>query len=413
MPYGKVLVVDDMEPNRYVTNMVLTPYGLTISTSKSGQEAIDNVKSGMVFDIIFMDHYMPEMDGVEATKIIRELGYKHPIVALTANALVGQAKIFLENGFNGFLSKPIDTRQLNATLNKFVRDRYPVEVVEAARKKKKHEKDDDDNDDEDLPDLSGVKALIVDDFMPNLNGEAAMLKEYKMQVDCLLNGQEAVDRIKSGEPKYDIIFMDIMMPVMDGEEATKSIRSLGTEYADTVPIIALTAMLADDQEKALLDSGFQKVMYKPFTLDVVDTFIKDWMSDKIKNCSISPEKKEKIMEVDIPGVDNERIKKIYGKKFNIYLDVLRSYLDVVPKSLEEMSQVTSETLPSYVVSVHGVKSVSDFIGAEEARKMALELEMLGKAGDLSGVLAKNDAFIRYAKELIVNVEKFLAKTDGK
>jgi hypothetical protein len=110
-------------------------------------------------------------------------------------------------------------------------------------------------------------------------------------------------------------------------------------------------------------------------------------------------------------VDNERVKKIYGKKFKIYLDVLRSYLDVVPKALEEMSRVSKETLPAYVTSVHGVKSVSDFIGAEEARKMALELEMLGRAGDLSTVLAKNGAFIQYAKELIANVEKYLAKID--
>jgi signal transduction histidine kinase/DNA-binding response OmpR family regulator len=411
MPYGKVLVVDDMEPNLYVTNMVLAPYGLEISTAKSGQEAIDKIKNGQVFDIIFMDHYMPEMDGMEATRIIRDIGYKRPIVALTANALVGQAKIFLENGFSGFLTKPIDTRQLNSTLNKFIRDKSPVEVVEAARKKKKQEEEEEKEKEKEPPDLSGVKVLLVDDFKPNLNGEAAMLKEYKIQADCLLSGQEAVDRIKSGEPEYDVVFMDIMMPGMDGIEATKAIRSLGTKYADTVPIIALTAMPegdAADQEKKFLDSGFQKVMYKPFTLETVDTFIKGWMNDNIKNG-----KKEEIMKIDIPQVDNEKVKKIYGEKFNIYLDVLRSYLDVVPKSLEEMSRVTQETLPSYVTSVHGVKSVSDFIGAEEARKMALELELLGKAGDLSGILAKNDAFIQYAKELIVNVEKYLAKIDAK
>jgi CheY-like chemotaxis protein len=424
MPYGKVLVVDDMEPNLYVTNMILAPYGLKISTAKSGKEAIEKINKGRVYDVIFMDHYMPEMDGMETTKVIRGLGYKNPIVALTANALVGQAKIFLENGFNGFLTKPIDTRQLNATLNKFVRDSYPIEVVEAARKLKKPDDDEDEdedeggdeNGDEDLPDLSGVKALIVDDFKPNLNGEAAMLKDYKIEVDCLLSGKEAVDRIKSGEPKYDFVIMDLMMPEMDGEEATRLIRSLGTEYANTVPIIALTAMPEGDaaeKEKALLAGGFQKVMYKPFTLDVVDAFIKDLMSDRIKDSKTPRKKKEKIMDVDIPQVDNERVKKIYGKKFNIYLDVLRSYLDVVPKALEEMGKVSKETLPAYVTSVHGVKSVSDFIGAEEARKMALELEMLGRAGDLSGVLAKNGTFIQYAKELIANVEKYLAKIDAK
>jgi signal transduction histidine kinase/CheY-like chemotaxis protein len=408
MPYGKVLIVDDMEPNIYVTNMVLAPYGLSISTTTSGQGAIDKIKSGMVYDIIFMDQYMPEMDGIEATKLIRSLGYKHPIVALTANALVGQAKIFLENGFDGFISKPIDIRQLNLILNKFVRDTHSAETVETARQIKNP---DDEDEDEDTPDLTGIKALIVDDFKPNLDGEADMLKEYKIQVDCLLNGLEAVECIKKGE-KYDIIFMDIMMPVMDGIEATKLIRSLGTEYASKIPIIALTAMAeseAEEKEKMLLDNGFNAVLYKPFTFETVDTFIKGWMSDNIKNCKIALEKKENTMEVDIPGVDNERIKKIYGKKFNIYLNVLRSYLDVVPKALEEMSRVSAETLPSYVTSVHGVKSVSDFIGAEEARKMALELEMLGKAGDLAGVLAKNDTLIKYVKELITNIQSWMAK----
>jgi CheY-like chemotaxis protein len=79
-----------------------------------------------------MDHMMPKMDGIETVKIIRELGYKSPIIALTANALTGQAEMFMENGFDGFISKPIDIRQLNVTLNKLVRDRYPPEVVEAA-----------------------------------------------------------------------------------------------------------------------------------------------------------------------------------------------------------------------------------------------------------------------------------------
>jgi CheY-like chemotaxis protein/two-component sensor histidine kinase len=409
MPYGKVLVVDDMEPNLYVTNMVLAPYGLSIATAKSGQEAIDKIKTGMVFDIIFMDHYMPEMDGVEATKIMRDIGYKNPIVALTANALVGQAKVFMENGFSGFLSKPIDTRQLNATLNKFVRDRQPIEVVEAARKQKKLD------DEAGMPDLSNLKALIVDDFMPNSSLAAGMLEEYKIQSDCLLSGQEAVDKIKSEEPKYDIIFMDILMPEMDGIEATKLIRSLGTEYANTIPIIALTALPEDEaaeKEKMFLDSGFQAILYKPLTLESVDGFIKDWKNDKIKNCSIKKEKN--MMEtIDIPGVDKERVKQIYGEKFKIFLNVLRSYLDVVPAALEKMSKVSQETLPSYVTSVHGVKSVSDSIGAEEARKMALELEMMGKAGDLKGILAKNDTLIKYVKELIVNIEKYLAKTDAK
>jgi signal transduction histidine kinase/DNA-binding NarL/FixJ family response regulator len=138
MPYGKVLVVDDVETNLYVAKGLLAPYGLTVETARSGQEAIEKIKNGLVYDIIFMDHFMPVMDGIVTTKKIRELGYKQSIVALTANALSGQAEMFMENGFDDFISKPIDIRQLNAALNKLVRDKYPAETIEAARQLKEN-----------------------------------------------------------------------------------------------------------------------------------------------------------------------------------------------------------------------------------------------------------------------------------
>jgi len=133
MPYGRILVVDDVNTNLYVIRGLLVPYGLSVETVTSGFEAIEKVRNGKSYDIIFMDHFMPTMDGMEATKIIRESGYSQPIVALTANALTGRAEMFLANGFDDFISKPIDIRQLNTVLNKLVRDRYPPEVVEEAR----------------------------------------------------------------------------------------------------------------------------------------------------------------------------------------------------------------------------------------------------------------------------------------
>jgi signal transduction histidine kinase/DNA-binding response OmpR family regulator len=136
MPYGRVLVVDDVETNLYVAKGLMAPYGLSIDTAMSGFEAVDKIRDGGVYDIIFMDHMMPRMDGIEAAKIIRSLGYKGPIVALTANALTGQAEMFLKNGFDGFISKPIDIRQLNMSLNKLIRDRQPADVIEAARQQK-------------------------------------------------------------------------------------------------------------------------------------------------------------------------------------------------------------------------------------------------------------------------------------
>jgi HPt (histidine-containing phosphotransfer) domain-containing protein len=95
----------------------------------SGFAAIDKVQSGKTYDVIFMDHMMPKMDGIETTKKIRELGYKGVIVALTANALAGNDEMFRQNGFDSFISKPIDIKHLNSALNKFIRDRHPDEAV--------------------------------------------------------------------------------------------------------------------------------------------------------------------------------------------------------------------------------------------------------------------------------------------
>ncbi|MDR2941452.1 MAG: response regulator [Treponema sp.] len=136
MPYGRVLVVDDVESNLYVARGLLAPYGLSIDIAVSGFEAVDKIKTGSNYDVIFMDHMMPRMDGIEATKLIRSLGYSGSIVALTANALAGQEEMFLSNGFDDFISKPIDIRQLNNSLNKLIRDKKPVEVVEEARQQK-------------------------------------------------------------------------------------------------------------------------------------------------------------------------------------------------------------------------------------------------------------------------------------
>ena len=134
MPYGSVLVVDDVESNIYVAKGMLAPYGLKIETVDSGFAAIEKIKNGSVYDIIFMDHMMPKMDGIEAVKIIREMGYKENIVALTADAIIGRAEMFLNNGFNGFISKPVDSRELNHVLNDLIKNRKPQEVVESARR---------------------------------------------------------------------------------------------------------------------------------------------------------------------------------------------------------------------------------------------------------------------------------------
>jgi signal transduction histidine kinase/DNA-binding response OmpR family regulator len=137
MPYGRVLVVDDVSTNLDVAKGLMLPYGLTIDCVSSGREAIDRIRQEKIhYDVIFMDHMMPEMDGVEAVRIIRnEIGTEYaktiPIIALTANALAGNEEMFLSNGFDDFISKPIDLQRLNTLLNLWIRDRHREEAAAA------------------------------------------------------------------------------------------------------------------------------------------------------------------------------------------------------------------------------------------------------------------------------------------
>jgi two-component system, sensor histidine kinase and response regulator len=128
-PGARLLVVDDLATNLKVVEGLLAPYQASVETCLNGLQAIELVKRNE-YDIVFMDHMMPEMDGIEATAIIRELEMRNeelgikkkqiPIIALTANAVVGMREMFLKNGFNDFLSKPIDVSKLDEILDRWI-----------------------------------------------------------------------------------------------------------------------------------------------------------------------------------------------------------------------------------------------------------------------------------------------------
>jgi len=147
MPYGRVLLVDDMPVNLKVACELLEPYGLKVDSVTSGLEAIEKLASvnsnpqEKKYDIIFMDHMMPGMDGIKVVSFIRnEIGDEYcrnvPIVAFTANALVGNQEMFLSTGFNGFISKPINIVELDNILNQWVRDKQSPETLRKAEEEK-------------------------------------------------------------------------------------------------------------------------------------------------------------------------------------------------------------------------------------------------------------------------------------
>ena len=267
-------------------------------------------------------------------------------------------------------------------------------------------------------DLSYARVLVVDDIQTNLDVASGLLGKYKIQVDCVTSGQEAIECIARESPVYNTVFMDHMMPGMDGIEALEAIRALGSEYARKIPIIALTANAVHGTQDMFFEHGFQDFISKPIDIMDLDSVIRKWVRnesiealappDEISPGAPPPGAKGEII---IPGVDTEKGISILDGDEDIYRMLLRSYADKTPAVIEKIKNVTRETLQEYAINVHGIKGSSASIGVETIREAAYNLEIMAKAGDLQGVMAENEKFIYKAESVIASIKNWLEEQD--
>jgi len=261
MPYGKVLIVDDMNTNLFVAQGLMKPYGLTIDTALSGFEALEKIRDGGVYDIIFMDHMMPELDGMETTKLIRKAGYSRPVVALTANAIVGQAEEFLQNGFDEFIAKPIDILQLNDVLNSLIRDKQSEEVLAEARRQKER-LDDPDSADNSLENTGDPLTLLRN--IEELDVDAALDAMSNMP-DLYVDTVKLTLRLLSERIGRMDSFLDTDMKAFTIEVhgLKSSLRNIGALALGTSA--AQLERSAIDEDKAYCDE-----FYPPFRAGLVE-----------------------------------------------------------------------------------------------------------------------------------------------
>jgi signal transduction histidine kinase/DNA-binding response OmpR family regulator len=153
--------------------------------------------------------------------------------------------------------------------------------------------------------LPYARVLVVDDVPVNLDVAAGMMEPYQMQVDCVTSGEEAIELIRDGEMRYNAIFMDHMMPGMDGIEATRIIREeIGSDYAKSVPIIALTANAIEGNEELFLGKGFQAFLSKPVDVQRLDQVVRKWVRDR----ELEKDLEHKTFELDGKQIIDLRVK---------------------------------------------------------------------------------------------------------
>jgi len=256
-----------------------------------------------------------------------------------------------------------------------------------------------------------ANVMVVDDTGTNLRVAEGLLAPYRMRLTLCKSGHEAIEEIKSG--RFDLIFMDHMMPGMDGVEATKRIRGLGGEYYRKLPIIALTANAVAGVREMFLGEGLNDFISKPIDIVKLNSALDRWIP-KEKRMSPADENAATAClngagEVDIGSIliDGVEVKKglaTSGGNSAYYVRTLTMFYEDGLSKIEEIKKCLSMgDLHLYATHVHGLKSASASIGAIELSKAALDLESAGKENNIAFVNAYNAKFLMDLEALLRNI----------
>ncbi|MEG1146284.1 MAG: response regulator [Bacilli bacterium] len=244
---SNVLIVDDNILNLKVADKLLKRYNINTKISETGKECIKIIKSGETFDMILLDDMMPEMDGKEVLIELKKIpNFNIPVVALTANVMSGIKEKYIKLGFNDYLAKPIESIELSNLLNKYLNRKQEIKYK----------------------DFSNKKILIVDDNKLNIKIARNFLKSYNFTIEESISGIDAIEKIRNN--KYDLIFMDYMMPKMDGIETHNKLKEI--KDFDT-SVVVITAEVNEDSKEKFIKAGFKEYIPKPINKKELDLII--------------------------------------------------------------------------------------------------------------------------------------------
>jgi signal transduction histidine kinase/CheY-like chemotaxis protein/HPt (histidine-containing phosphotransfer) domain-containing protein len=271
-----------------------------------------------------------------------------------------------------------------------------------------------------------ARLLVVDDIATNLKVAEGLLSPYNVKIDTCLSGAEAIELVKRN--KYDLIFMDHMMPEMDGIEATAIIRTWEKEQQEReparpqIPIIALTANAVVGMREMFIENSFNDFLSKPVDVSKLDEILNRWIPKEKKainneqlaiNNEQLPDKDSNSLLPIIPHVDTAKGVAMFRGKLDTYKKVLSMFCKDVDERLPQLKIMPeTDTLPSFIIQVHSLKSVSASIGAQEVSSNAAGLEAAGKAADMAFIREHLPDFTVQLAELEKNIRTVLSDLAG-
>jgi CheY-like chemotaxis protein/two-component sensor histidine kinase len=255
---ARALVVDDDVHTCMSVSKMLREIEMRVDWSTSGKEAVIRANEAFeendAFKVYIIDWLMPDMNGIETVRRIRAVvGDETPIIILTAYDWADIEQEAKEAGVTAFVEKPIFMSELRRVLTK------PMEIKEETSQQTERETR-----------YSGKKLLLVEDNELNREIATALLEEIGIIVDSVEDGTDAVERMNEVEDdRYDLIFMDIQMPKMDGYMTTREIRTLKNNKKANIPIIAMTANAFEEDKKKAFKAGMNAHIAKPIDIKTI------------------------------------------------------------------------------------------------------------------------------------------------
>ena len=353
----KVLVVDDNTTWHSILGDILKMFDMDVDYASGVNEAIEKMKECQhIYDLILMDWNMPNIDGIEATKMINDLCKKHnkplpqEVIMISSFRHEHIIKTAKEVGVDIFLQKPINPSILNDILSGVFLDDFEYIKEQDTIEIEKYE---------------DAKVLLVEDNETNQEIVTGLLEGSNIKLDIVENGQKAINRLK--KQKYDLILMDIQMPVMDGIDATKILREKGVD----IPIVALTANAMKEDIQRSIDAGMNEHLSKPIQVEELYRIIKKYISKKLKE----DEEIEEEINIELPLVvhmDIEMGMKYAGGHQHLYLKMLeRFYRDYKDFNIDNISEDEFKSV------IHNLKSISASIGAIKVHRITKLIEQTG------------------------------------